>query len=168
MRIDIADPATEQCPFIDKKKYFGIPQRPGFAAIPARRPATARVASDCRAPIRPGCADAQAPARSRAAAPGLDCQSADDRSTPKCRQEPPGYPGPERLRGTGLRSGSLPPSRASLRALSRSINAFNASRTSADFSFTPVKASAFSSNASSRVKVVRIADLIEQWHGFAS
>jgi hypothetical protein len=34
--------------------------------------------------------------------------------------------------------GSLPPSRAKRRAASRSINAFNASRTSADFAFSPV------------------------------
>lgn len=37
-------------------------------------------------------------------------------------------------RRTGFRSGSLPPSRASRRALSRSINALSASRISADFS----------------------------------
>ena len=41
-------------------------------------------------------------------------------------------------RGTSFRSGSLPPRRASRRALSLSMSAFNASRTIADFSVSPV------------------------------
>ena len=43
-----------------------------------------------------------------------------------------------RRRGTGAKSGSLPPSRAKRRALSRSISALRASRTNADFSRKPV------------------------------
>jgi hypothetical protein len=45
-----------------------------------------------------------------------------------------------RRRGDALRLRSLPPSRASRRALSRSIKALSASRTGRDFSFRPVKA----------------------------
>src|SRR5262245_23351835 len=54
-----------------------------------------------------------------------------------------------RRRGGAATSGSLPPSRANLRALSRSIRAFSASRTSADFSFNPVNAWAFRRRSSS-------------------
>src|SRR5438270_5024212 len=43
-----------------------------------------------------------------------------------------------RRRGTGLRRGSVPPRRASLRAASRCTNARSASRISADFSRIPV------------------------------
>src|ERR1700680_1520556 len=45
-----------------------------------------------------------------------------------------------RRRGAAARSGSLPPSRARRRALSRSISALSASRTRADFSRRPVYA----------------------------
>jgi hypothetical protein len=62
---------------------------------------------------------------------------------------------PERLRGAGIRSGSLPPRRASRRALSRSINALRASRTRAGFSFKPVRAWALAMSSSSRARVVR-------------
>jgi hypothetical protein len=43
-----------------------------------------------------------------------------------------------RRRGIGFRPASLPPRRASRRALSRSISALSASRTKADFSRNPV------------------------------
>ncbi len=43
-----------------------------------------------------------------------------------------------RLRRGATRPGSLPPSRANRRAASLSINALSASRTKADFSFSPV------------------------------
>jgi hypothetical protein len=46
----------------------------------------------------------------------------------------------DRRRGTFRSAFSLPPSLASRRALSRSIRAFNASRTNADFSVIPVNA----------------------------
>src|SRR4051812_20631101 len=62
-----------------------------------------------------------------------------------------------RRRGTGERSGSVPPSRASRRALSRSINALKASRRRGALSETPVSARAFSSKASSRATVVRMS-----------
>ena len=42
--------------------------------------------------------------------------------------------GCDRLRGTARNRGSLPPNRANRRALSRSMSALSASRTSADFS----------------------------------
>jgi hypothetical protein len=45
-----------------------------------------------------------------------------------------------RRRGDAFSLGSLPPSLASRRALSRSIKAISASRTKRDFSFKPVKA----------------------------
>ena len=45
-----------------------------------------------------------------------------------------------RRRGIGRKAFSLPPNFASRRALSRSISALSASRTSADFSLTPVNA----------------------------
>jgi hypothetical protein len=64
-----------------------------------------------------------------------------------------------RLRRGGLRFGSLPPRRASRRALSRSISALSASRTRADFSRRPVKACALANNSSSRARVVRIEPL---------
>jgi hypothetical protein len=57
-------------------------------------------------------------------------------------------------RATGFKSGSEPPSAARRRALSRSINARSASRTSADFSLRPVYRSAAASRSSSRVRVV--------------
>ena len=59
-------------------------------------------------------------------------------------------------RRTGIsRSGSLPPSRARRRALSRSMRALSASRTSWDFSLRPVNACAFASCSSSSTIVVR-------------
>jgi hypothetical protein len=64
-----------------------------------------------------------------------------------------------RRRGTSLSRGSLPPSRASRRALSRSINAINASRMSAVLSRKPVRDSAFARSPSSKANVVRIARL---------
>jgi hypothetical protein len=60
-----------------------------------------------------------------------------------------------RLEGM-LRLGSLPPKRASRRALSLSIKALSASRTNADFSRSPVKAWALANNSSSSASVVRI------------
>ena len=50
------------------------------------------------------------------------------------------HAGVARRRGGASRPGSLAPSRASRRALSRSMSAFNASRTRLDFSRRPVKA----------------------------
>ena len=61
-----------------------------------------------------------------------------------------------RRRGATVNSGSLPPSLASRRALSRSISAFNASRSSADRSLIPVKVVAFATRASSKATVVRM------------
>jgi hypothetical protein len=66
------------------------------------------------------------------------------------------YLATRRRRGADLSRGSLPPSRASRRALSRSINAFNASRTKAVLSRSPVRASASSRSRSSKANVVRI------------
>src|SRR5262245_61046870 len=60
------------------------------------------------------------------------------------------HAGSSRRLGGALNSGSLPPRRASRRALSRSISAFNASRTSADFSCKPVRVRASATNSSSR------------------
>ena len=48
------------------------------------------------------------------------------------------HAGSGRRRGAGVKSGSVPPSRANRRALSRSISAVKASRSKADLSFTPV------------------------------
>ena len=61
-------------------------------------------------------------------------------------------------RGTGEIPGSLPPSRASRRAVSRSTNAFSAIRTKADFSSTPVKACALATRSSSSEIVVRMPE----------
>src|SRR5205823_9498164 len=61
-----------------------------------------------------------------------------------------------RRRGIGRNCGSVPPSRANRRAASRSISAFSASRTRADFSCTLVNCSALASNSSSIAIVVRI------------
>jgi hypothetical protein len=58
--------------------------------------------------------------------------------------------------------GSVPPSRANRRALSRSISALSASRTRLDFSFTPVKAWAFATSSSSKEMVVRMARFCHQ------
>src|SRR6478736_6236119 len=63
-----------------------------------------------------------------------------------------------RRRGGAFRSGSLPPRRASLRALSRSMSALSASRTRLDFSFKPVKACALATSSSSSASVVRIIE----------
>src|SRR5271154_4575203 len=62
-----------------------------------------------------------------------------------------------RLRRGALRSGELPPSRANRRAASRSIKALSASRTSADFSFSPVNSCALANKSSSSANVVRIS-----------
>jgi hypothetical protein len=67
------------------------------------------------------------------------------------------HPRPVRRRGGAVRWGSLPPSFASRRALSRSINALSASRTNADFSLRPVNAWALANNSSSSAMVVRTA-----------
>jgi hypothetical protein len=62
----------------------------------------------------------------------------------------------DRRRGGAFKPGWLPPKRANLRALSRSMRALSASRTKLDFSFKPVKASAFATSSSSKAMVVRI------------
>jgi len=61
-----------------------------------------------------------------------------------------------RRRGGAFKSGSLPPSRASRRALSRSTRARSASWTIRDFSRKPVKACALASRSSSKAIVVRM------------
>src|SRR5262245_62184909 len=61
-----------------------------------------------------------------------------------------------RWRGGAFSLDWVPPSRASRRALSRSIRALSASRTSADLCFTPVKACAFAMSSSSSARVRRI------------
>jgi hypothetical protein len=61
-----------------------------------------------------------------------------------------------RRRGAIFALGSVPPRCASRRALSRSINAFRASRTRADFSSRPVNARALARSSSSRAIVVRM------------
>jgi hypothetical protein len=61
-----------------------------------------------------------------------------------------------RRRGAGSSSGSLPPNLASRLALSRSINAFNPSRTIAERSFEPISFMALASSSSSMFIVVRI------------
>src|ERR1700722_3906683 len=58
--------------------------------------------------------------------------------------------------GIGFNRGLLPPRLANRRALSRSIKAFKASRTSAVFLLSPVNETAFSSKASSSERVVRM------------
>jgi hypothetical protein len=73
-----------------------------------------------------------------------------------------------RRRGGGFASRSLPPKRARRRALSRSINAFRASRIRLDFSFRPVKAWALATSSSSRATVVRINMIPFQARGIAS
>jgi hypothetical protein len=55
--------------------------------------------------------------------------------------------------------GWLPPKRAMRRAASRSMSALSASRTKADFSFTPVKACALFISSSSSAKVVRMSKI---------
>ena len=62
----------------------------------------------------------------------------------------------DRLRGIDSSAGSEPPRRASLRALSRSINAFRLSRNKAVFSEIPVSSTACSYSKSSMFNVVRI------------
>jgi hypothetical protein len=59
-------------------------------------------------------------------------------------------------RGIGLSSGMVPPRDANRRALSRSINALRASRTSAVFSATPVNSRAVRRRSSSKAMVVLI------------
>jgi hypothetical protein len=66
------------------------------------------------------------------------------------------HAGLRRRRAGSARLDSLPPKRANRRALSRSIKALSASRTSADFSRRPVKACAFADKSSSSASVVRI------------
>src|SRR5271166_2033838 len=63
---------------------------------------------------------------------------------------------PALRRGIEANLGSVPPRRANLCALSRSMSAFRASRTSAVFSFSPVYACALARSSSSRASVVRI------------
>ena len=65
----------------------------------------------------------------------------------------------DRRRGATAASGSEPPRRTRRAALSRSISAFSASRTSDDFSVRPVNACARAISSSSRARVVRIACL---------
>src|SRR5262245_1047582 len=62
------------------------------------------------------------------------------------------HAGRGRRRGGRLSAGSCPPRRAKRRALSRSIKAFSASRTRADFSSKPVNACAFASKSSSNAR----------------
>lgn len=62
----------------------------------------------------------------------------------------------ERRRGTDLMAGEEPPSKASLRALSRSMRDLSASLTRADFSATPVYSCAIRTRSSSSVTVVRM------------
>jgi hypothetical protein len=59
-------------------------------------------------------------------------------------------------RGAASSPGSLPPSRARRRALSRSIRAFRPSRTRVDFSCTPVRLLALARRVSSIARVVRM------------
>src|SRR5689334_7106993 len=59
-------------------------------------------------------------------------------------------------RGIRLISGMVPPKAANLRALSRSIKAFRASRSNALFSATPVNSWATRTSSSSRATVVLI------------
>ena len=61
-----------------------------------------------------------------------------------------------RLRTATVRFGWLPPSRASRRALSRSISALSASRTMAERSGGPASLMALASSASSMLMVVRM------------
>ena len=61
-----------------------------------------------------------------------------------------------RLRGIARNAGSLPPSRANRRALSRSISARNASRGKAGFSVRPDRSCAWAKSSSSNATVVRI------------
>ena len=58
-------------------------------------------------------------------------------------------------RGAAFSAGSLAPKRASRFALSRSISALSASRTSKVFSLAPVSACALATKSSSRTRVVR-------------
>jgi len=60
-------------------------------------------------------------------------------------------------RGIAFSSGMLPPKAANLRALSRSIRALRASRTSAVFSATPVNSRAVRRRSSSKAMVVLIS-----------
>jgi hypothetical protein len=62
-----------------------------------------------------------------------------------------------RRRGTWARDGWVPPSRASRRALSRSIRAASASRTTAVFPVLPVRRCASARMSSSKARVVRTA-----------
>jgi hypothetical protein len=62
-----------------------------------------------------------------------------------------------RRRGIATRSGCVPPSLARHRALSRSINAVSASRTSTVLSFVPVRRCASATSSSSSARVVLIA-----------
>jgi len=62
-------------------------------------------------------------------------------------------------RRTGLSSGIVPPKEANLRALSRSIRALRASRSSAVFSPTPVNSCARRTRSSSKATVVLMHQL---------
>src|SRR5665213_2105822 len=66
------------------------------------------------------------------------------------------HPHQKRRRGGAFAPGSLPPKRASRRAASRSMNAFKASRMTADFSVTPAYSCALANNSSSIAIVVLI------------
>jgi hypothetical protein len=66
---------------------------------------------------------------------GLDAEFVDQRHDRPMRVSPS-----RRRRGGAFNFRSVPPNRASRRALSRSTSAFKASRTSEDFSLMPVKA----------------------------
>src|SRR5882724_956148 len=66
-------------------------------------------------------------------------------------------PAADRLLGTGVSCGCVPPSFASRRALSRSIRALSPSRNTVERSCSPVSLTAFESNSTSKVTVVRIA-----------
>src|SRR5215468_4717453 len=69
----------------------------------------------------------------------------------------------KRRRGGALASGCVPPIRASLRAASRSTNAFSASLITADFSVTPANSCALANNSSSIATVVLMcADPLHQ------
>jgi len=70
------------------------------------------------------------------------------------------HAGSGRRRGAASLWGSVPPRRARRTALSRSIRALRASRTSDDFSVKPVKDWAFAISSSSNARVVRINRLL--------
>jgi hypothetical protein len=84
----------------------------------------------------------------------------------ECFARIPHQSGSDLRRGGDVNSGSVPPRRASRRALSRSTSATRASRTNAETLVSPVRARASATISSSRIKVARILTHLHGMNGF--